>query len=47
MLTWPSAPNGHSRNFAILTPFSGTVDFMKWEKALGDMPETIAVGHNS
>ncbi len=28
--------------FVMLTPFPGTVDFIKWEKALGDMPETIA-----
>ena len=28
--------------FVMLTPFPGTVDFIKWEKALGDKPETIA-----
>ena len=28
--------------FVMLTPFPGTVDFMKWEKTLGDTPETIA-----
>jgi radical SAM superfamily enzyme YgiQ (UPF0313 family) len=28
--------------FVMLTPFPGTVDFIKWEKALGDTPETIA-----
>jgi radical SAM superfamily enzyme YgiQ (UPF0313 family) len=28
--------------FVMLTPFPGTVDFNKWEKALGDSPETIA-----
>ena len=28
--------------FVMLTPFPGTVDFIKWEKSLGDTPETIA-----
>ena len=28
--------------FVMLTPFPGTVDFIKWEKALGETPETIA-----
>ncbi|HEX8917298.1 MAG TPA: radical SAM protein [Chloroflexota bacterium] len=28
--------------FVMLTPFPGTVDFNKWEKSLGDSPETIA-----
>jgi len=28
--------------FVMLTPFPGTVDFIKWEKALGDTPQTIA-----
>ncbi len=28
--------------FVMLTPFPGTVDFTKWEKILGDTPETIA-----
>ncbi|MGZ3500807.1 MAG: B12-binding domain-containing radical SAM protein [Gemmatimonadaceae bacterium] len=28
--------------FVMLTPFPGTVDFVRWEKALGDTPETIA-----
>ena len=28
--------------FVMLTPFPGTVDFIKWEKTLGDTPETIA-----
>jgi hypothetical protein len=28
--------------FVMLTPFPGTVDFIKWEKGLGDTPETIA-----
>ena len=28
--------------FVMLTPFPGTVDFNKWEKTLGDTPETIA-----
>lgn len=28
--------------FVMLTPFPGTVDFAKWEKTLGDTPETIA-----
>ncbi|MGI9102902.1 MAG: B12-binding domain-containing radical SAM protein [Terriglobales bacterium] len=28
--------------FVMLTPFPGTVDFSKWEKALGDNPEIIA-----
>jgi len=28
--------------FVMLTPFPGTVDFIKWEKTLGDNPETIA-----
>lgn len=28
--------------FVMLTPFPGTVDFIRWEKSLGDTPETIA-----
>jgi radical SAM superfamily enzyme YgiQ (UPF0313 family) len=28
--------------FVMLTPFPGTVDFIKWEKTLGDTPEKIA-----
>jgi radical SAM superfamily enzyme YgiQ (UPF0313 family) len=28
--------------FVMLTPFPGTVDFIRWEKTLGDKPETIA-----
>jgi radical SAM superfamily enzyme YgiQ (UPF0313 family) len=28
--------------FVMLTPFPGTVDFIRWEKTLGDAPETIA-----
>jgi tRNA A37 methylthiotransferase MiaB len=28
--------------FVMLTPFPGTVDYMRWEKTLGDAPETIA-----
>ena len=28
--------------FVMLTPFPGTVDFIKWEKTLGDNPEKIA-----
>jgi tRNA A37 methylthiotransferase MiaB len=28
--------------FVMLTPFPGTVDFIRWEKTLGDTPETIA-----
>jgi radical SAM superfamily enzyme YgiQ (UPF0313 family) len=27
--------------FVMLTPFPGTVDFIKWEKSLGDTPEMI------
>jgi tRNA A37 methylthiotransferase MiaB len=27
--------------FVMLTPFPGTVDFIRWEKSLGDAPETI------
>jgi len=28
--------------FVMLTPFPGTVDFIKWEKTLGDTPQKIA-----
>jgi hypothetical protein len=28
--------------FVMLTPFPGTVDFITWEKTMGDHPETIA-----
>ncbi|MBV9088274.1 MAG: radical SAM protein, partial [Acidobacteriaceae bacterium] len=28
--------------FVMLTPFPGTVDFLRWEKSLGSTPETIA-----
>jgi hypothetical protein len=28
--------------FVMLTPFPGTVDFIRWEKTVGDAPETIA-----
>ncbi len=28
--------------FVMLTPFPGTVDFIKWEKSLGESPELIA-----
>jgi radical SAM superfamily enzyme YgiQ (UPF0313 family) len=28
--------------FVMLTPFPGTVDFMRWEKTLGDAPQLIA-----
>jgi len=28
--------------FIMLTPFPGTVDFIRWEKTMGDAPETIA-----